>query len=223
MILSGALDDGTAGLLAIRAASGLAVVQDPDEALVAAMPQNAANVVGADRVARAAEIPRLLIEFNQHPVLEGQGADPMDPIERMEKIVDQDMVRQAQNDRVGQVSVFTCPECGGALWQVAEKELVRFRCHVGHAYGAEVLLAEQTEALEAALWTAVRTFKEKWVLARQLANQERTPGNKHASDRFVEQAAQAARFGEVIQGLLHSNGVPQDSMRDSAAVRSSKP
>ena len=45
---------------------------------------------------------------------------------------------------------FTCPECGGSLWQVDEPDLLRFRCHVGHAYNAEVLLSEQGEALEAA-------------------------------------------------------------------------
>jgi two-component system chemotaxis response regulator CheB len=65
----------------------------------------------------------------------------------MPEIVDLDMREQERNYRCGEVSIFTCPECGGALWQVNEVGLIRFRCHVGHGYNGEILLAEQTEAL----------------------------------------------------------------------------
>jgi two-component system chemotaxis response regulator CheB len=121
------------------------------------------------------------------------------------------------------VSVFTCPECGGALWQVDETGQVRFRCHVGHAYGGEVLLSEQTEALEAALWTAMRTFKEKSVLATQLAHKERTAGNHETAARFAEQAGQAARFGELIQQLLTSGGATADVRGNGPPVPSITP
>jgi two-component system chemotaxis response regulator CheB len=134
----------------------------------------------------------------------------MDPMERMHEIVDQDMAQQATNGRRGEVSVFTCPECGGSLWQVDEAGVARFRCHVGHAYRAEVLLSEQNEALEAALWTAVRTFKEKWVLASQLAYNGRTAGDVATANRFEEQAQQAARFGHLIERYLLNGGPPGD-------------
>jgi two-component system chemotaxis response regulator CheB len=84
---------------------------------------------------------------------------------------------------------------------------VRFRCHVGHAFHAETLFAEQSHALEAALWTSVRTFKERNLLARQLAARERHRGDGEAAARFEEQAEQAARYGDLIQRYI-LNGSP---------------
>lgn len=130
----------------------------------------------------------------------------MDPIEQMPELAERDMDRQVRNERRGQLTTFTCPECGGSLWQVDQPEMVQFRCHVGHTYNAEILLSEQTEALEAALWTAVRTFREKSILALQLANQERAGGNEASAARFDEQARQAARYGSLIRDLLIRDG-----------------
>lgn len=198
VVLTGSLHDGTAGLMAIRAAGGVAVAQDPQDAAVAAMPQSAAEIAGVDHVAPASGLAALLIELVRDRGPRGLGDRRMDPIERMPEVVDRVMARQARNERRGEVSTFTCPECGGSLWQVDDTGLVRFRCHVGHAYNGEVLLAEQSETLEAALWTAVRTFRERSVLARQLAAQEREKGNRWSADRFDEQAAQAEEYGKLI-------------------------
>jgi two-component system chemotaxis response regulator CheB len=183
-------------------------VQDPDDALVAAMPQNAMEVAGGDHVIPIADLAPLLIRLTHKPVDSDRGAETMDPIERMPEIAIQDMARQVRNERRGQVSVMTCPECGGALWQVDDAGLLRFSCHVGHVYRGEVLLSEQTEALEAALWTAVRTFKEKWVLASQLAHREQAAGNVQSAARFREQAEQAIRSGDLIQRHLLVDAPP---------------
>jgi two-component system chemotaxis response regulator CheB len=207
VVLTGSLYDGAAGLLAVRGAGGLAVVQDPRDARVAAMPLNATQIAGADRVVRAADLAALLVELVQGPLTAERGDAVMDPMEQMPEVVHETFDRQVRNERNGDVSVFTCPECGGALWQVAQAGLTQFRCHVGHAYNGEALLAEQSEALEAALWTAVRTFKEKVVLGRQLAAQERAKGEAKLADRFEEQAAQAAEYANLIQRhVLNGNG-----------------
>jgi len=219
VILSGALHDGTAGVMALRAAGGLAVVQDPGEAFVAGMPQSAAQIAGADHIVPVAEMAPLLTALVQEGSSMSGEASPKDPIERMPGLVDEDMEEQAQDARRGDVSVFTCPECGGALWQVDDDRLLRFRCHVGHAYNAEVLFQEQSEALEAALWTAVRTFREKSVLARQLANRERAEGNVKAAQRFDEQAGQADHQGRLIQRYL-LNGDDTGLRAESASVPS---
>jgi two-component system chemotaxis response regulator CheB len=210
VVLTGSMYDGTAGLMAIRNDGGLAVAQDPQDALVAAMPQNATNIAGVDHLVPAAGLAALLVRLVREPPTPGQGEQsPMDPIERMPDVVEQDMKEQERNGRRGDVSVFTCPECGGALWQADEDGLVRFRCHVGHAYNGENLLAEQTEALEAALWTAVRTFREKSVLGRQLAARERARGNHEAAARFDEQAGQADKYGSLIVEHVLNGGGPQ--------------
>jgi two-component system chemotaxis response regulator CheB len=85
---------------------------------------------------------------------------------------------------------------------VDQKELLHFRCHVGHTYNAEVLLDEQGEALEAALWTAVRTFRERCILSRQLAATERERSNLSRAERLEEQARVADRYGELIRNFL---------------------
>jgi two-component system chemotaxis response regulator CheB len=198
VVLTGGMNDGTAGLMAIRGAGGLAVAQDPEDALIAAMPQSAAEVAGVDHVVPAAGLAALLVALVGRSATPSRGEQVMDPIEHMPDVVHQDMKEQERNERRGEVSVFTCPECGGALWQVDESGLIRFRCHVGHGYNGEVLLAEQSEALEAALWTAARIFREKSVLGRQLAAHQRAQGNLAAAARFDEQAAQAESYGSLI-------------------------
>ncbi len=79
----------------------------------------------------------------------------------------------AENDLVGKPSVYSCPECGGVLREIQDGKLLRFRCRVGHAFSAENVLAEQSEALDKALWVAMRTLEEKVELLQRLAGQVR--------------------------------------------------
>ena len=205
VVLSGLLRDGTAGLLAIRGAGGAAVIQDPDEALMPDMPRLARDIAGADHILPASAMAPLLARLVREPVAAEGGFAVPDPLEQMPGRVQEDMAAQERDGRRGQLSVFTCPECGGSLWQVDQKELARFRCHTGHVYYAEKLLEEQSGALEAALWTAVRTFKEKTILARQLAVRERRVGNEQAAVRFEDEANVAERYGLLIQQhILHA-------------------
>lgn len=202
VILTGAQSDGAAGLIAVRTAGGVAVVQDPEDAEIATMPRTAASVAGADYIVPVARLASLLVRLVQDQEPDTGGESEMDPIDAMPEVVEEDMARQVRGDNRGKRSVFSCPECGGALWQVDEPDLLRFRCHVGHAYGAEVLLSEQAEALEAALWTSVRTFREQSILSRQLAARERAVGNPETAARFLEQAEQAERHGRLIHDHL---------------------
>ena len=147
------------------------------------------------------EIAPLLAQLVRRPAHPHGDAHMIDPLDKMPEVVSRDMADQESGSRRGQLSTFTCPECGGAMWQVDDSDLTRFRCHVGHAYYGEALLAEQSEALEAALWTAVRTFKEKTVLARQLAQRERERRNAATAARFEEEAQLAEKYG----GLVHEH------------------
>jgi two-component system chemotaxis response regulator CheB len=186
----------------VRGAGGLVVVQNLDEALVADLPRAGLTVAGADYVLPVPEIAELLVRLQQQPLPHRGGSNMTDPLEQMPETVSHDMTAQEDGSRRGQLSVFTCPECGGAMWQVDEHQLTRFRCHVGHAFYAESLLEEQSKALEAALWTATRTFREKSVLSRQVAAQERSRGNTKSAERFEEEAAVAEQYSDVIRQLL---------------------
>jgi two-component system chemotaxis response regulator CheB len=165
-------------------------------------------MVGPDHIVSADGLAKLLVDLVRQPV--STDGDPdmaeVDPMEDLPTIMDADAEAQERGERRGAISVFTCPECGGALWQVNEKKLVRFRCHVGHAYLGEVLLDGQAANLEAALWTAVRIFKEKTVLARQVAGQQRRGGNAESAERFEEEARLSEHYSTLIQEYLLKGG-----------------
>ena len=218
VVLTGALGDGAAGLMAVRAAGGAAIVQDPSDAMMSDMPQTALIVAGADYVVPLAEIAPLLVQLSGQTE-EGGGSRTMpDPLEVSSRKVELDMAAQQNGRRAGDLTVFTCPECGGSMWQMNEKELTRFRCHTGHLYYGENLLEEQSSALEAALWTAVRTFKERTILARQLAEREREHGRPDAAKHFEDEAELSKKYGDlIIRHVLHAEGAQAGGPADVPA------
>jgi two-component system chemotaxis response regulator CheB len=204
VLLTGGLDDGVAGLLAVRSSGGLAIVQDPAEALMPSLPQQAIAIAGADHVVSVDAMAPLLNRLVRQALSTKGGSSMTDPMDKLPGTVHYDQDAQVHNHKLGETSIFTCPECGGSLWQVDQKELIRFRCHVGHVYYGEQLWQGQAEALEAALWTAIRVFKDRAILSRQLAARERERGNPTAAERFDDQAVQGERYGKLIQDLLLS-------------------
>jgi two-component system chemotaxis response regulator CheB len=123
-----------------------------------------------------------------------------DPIRDSVESVKSDRVRQIEGAREGRPSLFTCPECGGVLWQVKEPELVQFRCHVGHIVSGEHLLVEQGNAAEDALWTAIRTLEDRSVLGRQLSRFAAKLNDTASAARYGRQAERAEkRFRTLLK------------------------
>jgi len=189
VILSGMQGDGTVGLMAIKSQGGMTIVQDPQETAYSAMPERAIQYVGVDRIAAAHEIPELLMEFARAP----RPAVPRPTAENLlsdpeAQLIQPDLARQAEGMRSGQVSTYSCPECGGTLWQLDEGPASTFNCHVGHSYSPEMLVIEKSESLETALWSAVRTLVERATLTRQLAVRLRKAGREAEGAALDEQA-----------------------------------
>ena len=136
----------------------------------------------------------------------------IDAEERLEAVIAEDFVEQASDGRTEETTIFTCPDCGGVLWQGGEGPVLRFRCHVGHAFAPEVLLSQKSEELETALWSSLRLLKEKATLTLQLANRTRTSGNGNAAqaERIADQARLDERHAQVIQELLEAMPSPMD-------------
>ncbi|HEX4590950.1 MAG TPA: chemotaxis protein CheB, partial [Gemmataceae bacterium] len=161
VVLSGVLDDGTAGLLAIKNRGGLAIVQDPADALYPGMSESALANVAVDHAPPVKDIGPLLARLAAEPL----PAIP-EPAVPAEMEMESDMAElelgalQSLN-RPGKPSGFGCPDCNGGLFEVHEGDLVRYRCRVGHAWSPESLLARQSDALEAALWSALRALEER--------------------------------------------------------------
>jgi two-component system chemotaxis response regulator CheB len=116
--------------------------------------------------------------------------------------VKRDMAAQVSGQRDGEVTVYTCPECSGSLWQGNAGQIPRFRCHVGHVYSADNLLEGYTDGLERSLWYAVRTLRDKANLNRQLAIDAREWGNMELADRYDERAQQDEEHSATIERMI---------------------
>jgi two-component system, chemotaxis family, protein-glutamate methylesterase/glutaminase len=200
VVLSGALDDGTAGLVAVKARGGVAVVQDPSDALYPGMPASALEHAKVDHVLPAASIGALLARLASEPAQVPPGPAPTDM--KVEVEVEGFSLQAMEGEHPGEPSGFSCPDCNGVLWAIRDGGLQRFRCRVGHAWSSESLLTRQSEALEAALWIALRSLEERAALARRLAEPARRRGHTITATRFEEQATEAQQAARVVRELL---------------------
>lgn len=220
IVLSGALDDGTYGLQLIKAAGGAAVVQDPEEAQVAAMPLSALRHVAIDHVLTAAAIAALMVERTVVPARGriAMASNDSDP----QRTVAADMTTVAEmQSEFGAPSALTCPDCGGALWEITEGKVSRFRCHVGHQYLANGLDASQRDQIEEALWTATRVLEEHAELRRRLAKRAEDAGLDAVASGLDASAATAHLQAAAIRDLLIAGTPPQVDAATTTAPKTS--
>ena len=212
VVLTGLQNDGSAGLAAIKRCGGLSVVQDPEDADFPEMPRNALhavqNVGGLDYCATLERLPKLLSQLVREEVT----ADPSPP---HDIVLEVDIAERVMSDipkqkMLGQPAAFGCPECGGPLWEVDDPALKRYRCHVGHAYTATALLADQSDATEKALWIALRTLEERANMLRVMAEDEQARGRERTTSQFRARAEEAEQDAQSVRHLLLG------SVRDAA-------
>lgn len=205
VVLSGALDDGTAGLRAIAARNGVTVVQDPTEAMYPGMPLNAIEHVAVDHVVHSDVLGELLLKLCSEDVDLAEETPPshLMQVETDLAMMDDETMNSA--DHPGEPSGFSCPDCAGVLWEIRDGALVRYRCRVGHAWSAESLLGEQSQMLDGALWMALRGLEEKASLSRSLSGRAQERGNALSARRFAEQAQEATQAAMLIRSLLEAH------------------
>jgi two-component system, chemotaxis family, protein-glutamate methylesterase/glutaminase len=209
VVLSGMLDDGTAGLQEIQAAGGIAIVQDPEDALYRSMPENALDHLDVDYREPVSNIGPLLCDLIQQEIPRTiQLSEP--PFKTL------------QLEDAGAPSVYSCPDCGGVLWELAEPNLVRFRCRVGHTYGPESLSARQSEDVERALWTALTSLEESAAFSRRLAARAWQRGDRHTAFYYEERMKKAEANAAHIRGLLIKGTVAQPSTEETQMQESER-
>jgi two-component system chemotaxis response regulator CheB len=191
VVLSGDLDDGAAGLAAIRARGGYSVVQNPDESEAPSMPRSAIAAAGADAVAKPDDLSHIL----QAAVL-GAGRRKELPmtdrpdLDREAQLAESGLVEPDALDEIGERSALTCPSCNGVLWRMRDDRPLRYRCHTGHAFSSLSLEEANEQSVEDAIWSAIRTVHERIILAR-----ERRRWAEHAGNE-VDIALEQARIDE---------------------------
>jgi two-component system chemotaxis response regulator CheB len=201
VILTGSLDDGTAGLWAIKKMGGTTVVQDPRDALYPDMPANAAQHIDVDHCVPLAGIAPLLVRLTAAPV-DDHAVDLPEHTQVEIKIAREEDPLEAGLREVTEPSSISCPECHGVLMQLKEEGRIRFRCHTGHAYSSESLVAEVTEGIEEALWIAMRSLQEGGLLMRQLAEHQALTHSSQNGSALHERAAALDRQADALRTLV---------------------
>jgi two-component system chemotaxis response regulator CheB len=205
VVLSGTLDDGTAGLWAIKDQQGAACVQDPAEAMHASMPESAIEHVEVDFVGTAAGIFSHIAQLvgQELPMNNSTSVSARHGIENLIALEGNGL--QAGVMTLGQVSKYTCPECHGVLVEIEEGRIVRFRCHTGHAFSLKTLITEINEAMERGLWDTLRAGEERTMLMRQMADLAEKAGASEEASHCRYQADEAEKRLQPIRALLHES------------------
>jgi len=200
VVLSGALDDGAAGAVAVSRHGGTVIVQDPDDASCPSMPKHAI----------AANHPEFVVALATMAAALKKGVERVRTVPLEEPRQDQDAheveVAEFEFDtevrtRLGEESAYSCPTCGGVLREAPE-DMLRFRCRVGHAFGANSLLEAQSETVDGALWMALRALQERSELSGRLIERMRQRGNERSVARHEQRRDEAERAAATLRELL---------------------
>jgi two-component system chemotaxis response regulator CheB len=200
VVLTGNLDDGTAGLAAIKRCGGAAVVQDPREADYPSMPESAIANVEVDHVLPIGDIGSLLdrLARESRPAIPAGCGNVEEEPDAM-GTNDRDI---GENGPAGEPSGFTCPDCGGSLYERPGEKPLHFRCRTGHAFSPESLLAKQGDALDAALWAALRSLEENAAMSRRMEKRARESGNESSRKRYERRAHATEKHAQVLRSML---------------------
>jgi two-component system chemotaxis response regulator CheB len=201
VILSGALDDGSLGLRTIKAHGGLTIVQDPKTALHPGMPVSAIRSVAPERILDPDGIAAAIVEFAN-----GRGGNGQNGARMRERSDRERVHEEASPEQPGEETGLTCPDCGGAIYQLDDGRVTTFRCRIGHQYGSDTFAVEQAKTVENTLWAALRLLEERAVLMRRLAEkhaqQQRTSSN--FSGKAIELEDHAAQLTQLLREVTGS-------------------
>ena len=200
IILTGLLDDGTSGMAAIKSSGGKTIVQEPAEAQFDDMPRSVLSNVDVDYRVPISDMGYILKDLQSHP----EKTDAKVPEEvRIEAEITERMASSIDNLReIGKYSDFTCPDCGGGLWLMNDKSILRYRCHTGHVYTEKALHEKQSEEMEETLWVAVRMLEERRNLMKVTAMHSKERGffgiDEDRNKRIEELEVHIKRMKEMI-------------------------
>jgi two-component system chemotaxis response regulator CheB len=209
VVLTGALDDGASGLVAIKREGGLAVVQDPETAAFPSMPSAALNYVDADACLPVTSLASKIVALTKTVAPMPETPHDTSDLEREVNIAGLDLSVIEHDQEQGALAPMTCPECHGLLWEIADGGPLRYRCRVGHAYTAESMETSLARVTEHALWTTLNTLEESAKLCDRLVAQG-TMGSDHQRERPFSQVAQDYRVrAGVIRKLLENGSITE--------------
>jgi two-component system chemotaxis response regulator CheB len=205
VVLTGKLDDGTSGLWSIKEMGGITIVQSPDDALFADMPNSVLQYVDVDHIIPLTKMGELIVRLASRPTEKITKVEPSFErrLELEVGIAAEENALEKGITEMGEKTNLTCPECGGALVSLKEGSLLRYRCHTGHGYSSESLWLCINEIIEAKLWQAVRSVEEGIIFLEQSATHSQHDGNEGRSVEFYEKAAQLKARSKDLLNFIY--------------------
>jgi two-component system chemotaxis response regulator CheB len=228
VVLSGALDDGTAGLWTVKHRGGIAIVQDPNDAEVSSMPESAMREVAIDYCVPVAEMADLLARLSQEQVAEASEGVMKNEAENERtaieiRIAAQDSAFESGIMKFGELTPYTCPECHGVLSALKDGSITRYRCHTGHAFSADSLLATITENIEDSLYNAIRGVEESVMLLNHIGDHFADMNQPKLAAVYFRKAKEAERRAQLIrQSVLSNEQLNKDRLRLQAEESSAE-
>jgi two-component system chemotaxis response regulator CheB len=219
VVLSGALDDGTAGLWTIKHRGGIAIVQNPLDAEVPSMPENAMREVEIDYSVSIAEMADLLVRLSKEEVAESSEVNMQDDEKtKIEiKIAAEESAFESGVMKLGELTPYTCPDCHGVLSTLKDGKLLRFRCHTGHAFSADSLLSTVTENIEESLYSAIRGVEESIMLLNHLGDHFAEINQTKLAAIYFKKAQEAEQRAQLVrQAVLSHEQLNKDSILQQA-------
>jgi two-component system chemotaxis response regulator CheB len=216
VVLSGALDDGTAGIIAVRARGGVGVAQAPDDAMYPSMPKQALEIGGAEHAVAADKLGALLGELLAEDIDLSDVPPSSDLMETETAMANLEPEAMHDDERPGAPSGFGCPSCHGALFSISEGGMERFRCRVGHAWSPDALAAEQEQALEGALWMALRGLEERAALSLRMGERAEQRGHPLSASTFRRRHDEAQQAAGLLRRLLQRGELNGEALPDDA-------
>jgi two-component system chemotaxis response regulator CheB len=201
VILTGLLQDGTSGMQAIKKSGGICIVQDPKDAEYPDMPQAVLDNVEVDYCIPLSQMGFLLKEKTAY-AHHAAPADVPDDIRIEAAIAERVAIGVDLMGPLGEKSIFTCPDCGGSLWEIDEGKLPRYRCHIGHAFTEKELQLRQNETLESTLWVALRMMEERRQLLLKMAGEEKSKGWERSACNKAKRALELKVHIDRLKQLL---------------------
>lgn len=221
VVLSGLLDDGTSGMWNIKQHGGITIVQNPDDALFPSMPQNVMQYMDVDHVLPASGIGSLLtmLSAEKAPKRPDRTKEEMERLKMEVVIATCDHAFEMGILNMGQLTTFSCPECKGALVSISEGEMIRFRCHTGHAYTTSTLLAGVTSQVEEKLGEAMQGLEATDMLLQQIASHYQKNNQTASAKLFQQKASELAARARAIKEFVFKQELMSEDIRFEQAVQ----
>ncbi len=202
VVLTGNLDDGTAGLWAIKDRGGVAIAQSPGEAEYPSMPRNAVQHLEVDHVVHLAGLSTLLQELVIEDVEVEARDRGQDAVSIENRIAGGENAMKAGVLSLGVPSMNTCPHCHGTLSEVRDAGPLRFRCHTGHVFTPSSLLVDLDRTIDETLWSVLRSIEERQMLLEQLIESAKLRGDNREAQEYARQVEDARMRGDEIRALV---------------------